>query len=313
MTEEVKIYYSAKHYAYYAKQYKEQAQQILSQTQTTGASLDTQLKETGAAQVSLITSKGTEQIGLVTQEGTTQVGNVTTEGNTQVSNVTEKGTEQIGLVTQEGTTQINLVTQEGTTQVGNVTDEGDTQVGRVTTLADEKIADATEQANIATTQAGIATEKANFATNEADRAEQAASGVYNPANHDLSNLTELGELKLKTLPQSLYVNTTPVANMAGDTTITLEDGKEVYDYNITADSILIFDSSGLSKTGNTITFELRITMPADIYSIAYNNLLYWLNDYPDMSEARTTYLLVFRSDDGGFLWYGSYQGKLIAT
>ena len=311
MADEVKVYYSAKHYAYYAMKYKEQAQQILSETQSTGAALDTQLKETGAAQTALVTAEGTKQIGLVTQEGTTQVGNVTAEGSTQVSNVTEKGTEQIGLVTQEGTTQVSLVTQEGNTQVARVIAEGDTQVERVTTLADEKIAAATEQANIATTQAGIATEKANFATNEADRAEAAASGVYNPANHDLSNLTETGELKLKTLPQSLYVNTTSAADMAGDTTITLVDGQEIYAYNVTADSSITIDASSLSKTGNTITFELRLYM-ATVRSISYNNFLGWLNDTADMSEDGKTYLLVFRSDDGGANWYASFQGYLFA-
>ena len=275
---ETKIFYSAKHYCYYAKKYKEEAQQILSQTQATGKDLDEQLKATGASQIGLVTAEGTKQIGLVEDVSTKQIGLVTAEGNTQTQRVTETGTAQVGLVTSKG---------------------------------DEKISAATKQAEIATEKANIATEKASLATEEANRAEQAASGVYNPANHDLSNLTQTGELKLKTLPLSLYVNTTEAAVMAGDTTITLVDGQEVYAYNVTEDSVITIDASNLSKTGNTITFELRLYMET-VHAISYNNFLGWLNDSADMSENGKTYLLVFRSDDGGANWYGSFQGFLFA-
>lgn len=94
-------------------------------------------------------------------------------------------------------------------------------------------------------------------------------------------------------------------------TLTLDDNTAVYLYAVTGDTLFTFDPSQLTRrSGTAITFELYLEFPAGLApTITFPAGVSWLNnEVPSMSTPGLTYMLVFRSLDGGLTWLGSKEG-----
>ena len=102
---------------------------------------------------------------------------------------------------------------------------------------------------------------------------------------------------------------TKLANLSTPT-VALADDTALYKYTLAGNTTLVFDASNLTMTtGTAITFELYLVMPSTVYTITFTNSVSWLNnEIPSMSTASKTYMLTFRSIDGGTTWLGSKEG-----
>ena len=91
--------------------------------------------------------------------------------------------------------------------------------------------------------------------------------------------------------------------------ITLTSGISLYKRTPTAATTFTFTLSGTSASSSVAyTFELCIVM-STVYSLTFPSSVIWQNgETPDMSSTGT-YLLAFRTLDGGSTWLGNLQGK----
>lgn len=111
-----------------------------------------------------------------------------------------------------------------------------------------------------------------------------------------------------------YVDSFPLSIHAGlvnlqSSTVTLQDNVTIYKYSVSATTTFTFSTSSLVRTDGALTFELYIVMPSTVYTITFPNNVSWLNgEAPSMSTPSKTYMIVFRSLDGGSTWLGSKEG-----
>lgn len=103
---------------------------------------------------------------------------------------------------------------------------------------------------------------------------------------------------------------TTIDTLSGGT-ITLDRTKAMYKKEITASTTFVFDTSNLTIANNEVmTFELVMVMGSTAFNITYPSTVTWLEgSVPVTTLPNKTYLLAFRSYDGGTSWIGSYQGK----
>lgn len=95
---------------------------------------------------------------------------------------------------------------------------------------------------------------------------------------------------------------------AAAATVALADDTVIYTHTPTANTTYTFSTTNLTDKSNVITFELVITMDTTVRTLTFNNVT-WLNgETPGLSVASQTYLLVFRSFNGGTTWVGNLQG-----
>lgn len=109
---------------------------------------------------------------------------------------------------------------------------------------------------------------------------------------------------------------TPITVTADVTTITLQSGISLYEVDFGAvDTELAFSTSAIAGAltaggYNVITFELLVKMGATVQTIDFPESVSWLNNIPPtMNAANKTYLLLFRSYDGGESWIGTQEGS----
>lgn len=123
--------------------------------------------------------------------------------------------------------------------------------------------------------------------------------VQNKINEVIDNLGGGGGSSLGAIYQK---------SAAAAATVALADDTVIYTHTPSANTTYTFSTSNLTETGKVITFELLITMGATVRTLTFNNVT-WLNgETPNLSIASQTYLLVFRSFDGGTSWVGNMQG-----
>ena len=93
--------------------------------------------------------------------------------------------------------------------------------------------------------------------------------------------------------------------------IILDRNKAMYKKSVGGDVTLAFDASNLTVAANEVmTFELLIEMGATAYTVTFPNTVTWLEgSAPTMTTVSKSYLMAFRSYDGGTSWIGSYQGS----
>lgn len=90
--------------------------------------------------------------------------------------------------------------------------------------------------------------------------------------------------------------------------ITLEPNKTHYTKTITGNTVIGFDAENLN-TNDIITFELLVKTVSTVYPVLFGPTIAWLDgDEPLFNLPNTTYLIAFRSYDGGETWIGVYQG-----
>lgn len=93
--------------------------------------------------------------------------------------------------------------------------------------------------------------------------------------------------------------------MSTGASIELKDTSNYYTIDIAEATTFSFSGA---EEGDVYTFELKMTMNS-VYSVEFPSSVKWLNDeVPDVSEAGV-YFFVFRTDDGGSVWYGNLQGR----
>ena len=109
---------------------------------------------------------------------------------------------------------------------------------------------------------------------------------------------------------------TPITVTADVTTITLQSGISLYEVDFGAvDTELAFSTSAIAGAltaggYNVITFELLVKMGATVQTVDFPENVSWLNNIPPtMNAANKTYLLLFRSYDGGESWIGTQEGS----
>lgn len=150
----------------------------------------------------------------------------------------------------------------------------------------------------------------------ADEARETAYSVGNPANHNLSNLTEAGEKKL-IQPQSLY----QLHAVLDTAAIILQEKGCRYERVVAANDDFTIDTSALNQQKD-ITFELILKMPEAVsFSLeqivplgagetADNNKKWMGGAAPDLSEPGEHWV-AFTSHDSGQTWRASYEGLFL--
>ena len=109
---------------------------------------------------------------------------------------------------------------------------------------------------------------------------------------------------------------TPITVTADVTTITLQSGISLYEADFgSTDTELVFSTSAIAGAltaggYNVITFELLVKMWSTVQTVDFPENVSWLNNIPPtMNAANKTYLLLFRSYDGGESWIGTQEGS----
>ena len=123
-----------------------------------------------------------------------------------------------------------------------------------------------------------------------------------------------GEFDGKTGPQG--VQGSPGSEPVLQSIVRLTDGnipltpdRTLYAHSPTGNTSYTFDVSGMGDlTDKCVTFELHIAMPDPHVVITFPGNMTW-QDEPNTSDGNMTYVLVFRSMDGGVSWRGNQADK----
>ena len=101
----------------------------------------------------------------------------------------------------------------------------------------------------------------------------------------------------------------PVTGVPANGIISIAENQQQYRCVVTGNTVLGFDATGVQGAGNSVTFELVLTMGSRVYPVLFGPTIAWLDgDEPLFNLPNTTYLIAFRSYDGGETWIGAYQG-----
>ncbi len=101
----------------------------------------------------------------------------------------------------------------------------------------------------------------------------------------------------------------PVTGVPASGIISLAENQQQYRHVVTGNTVLGFDATGVQGAGNSVTFELVLKMGSRVYPVLFGPTIAWLDgDEPLFNLPNTTYLIAFRSYDGGETWIGAYQG-----
>jgi hypothetical protein len=101
----------------------------------------------------------------------------------------------------------------------------------------------------------------------------------------------------------------PVTGVPASGIISIAENQQQYRCVVTGNTVLGFDATGVQGAGNSVTFELVLTMGSRVYPVLFGPTIAWLDgDEPLFNLPNTTYLIAFRSYDGGETWIGAYQG-----
>jgi len=109
---------------------------------------------------------------------------------------------------------------------------------------------------------------------------------------------------------------TPQTITAETTTITLQDGISLYKLiSGSVDTEITFSTSQISAAlaagdYNVITFELLVEMGSTVQTLEIPETVSWLDNLPTTMNAQNkSYLILFRSYDGGASWIGAAEGS----
>lgn len=109
---------------------------------------------------------------------------------------------------------------------------------------------------------------------------------------------------------------TPIDVTTDTTTVTLQDGISLYQVNLGAiDTEIVFSTAAIDSVlqageFNVISFELLVVMPGTVRTIDFPATVGWLDDIPPtMNAPNKSYLILFRSYDGGASWIGAQEGS----
>lgn len=109
---------------------------------------------------------------------------------------------------------------------------------------------------------------------------------------------------------------TPQDITTGTTTISLQDGISLYQVNVgSIDTELFFSTANINSAliagdYNVISFELLVVMGSTVQTIEFPETVTWLDNIPPTMNVKSkTYLLMFRSYDGGQTWIGVQEGS----
>lgn len=140
------------------------------------------------------------------------------------------------------------------------------------------------------------------------------SGTYATISNVNAAFDGLGDVYAKLTDLDGYAVTGHQHLTAPDTAvpasgiITLEPNKTHYTKTITGNTVIGFDAENLN-TNDIITFELLVKTVSTVYPVLFGSTITWLDgDEPLFNLPNTTYLIAFRSYDGGETWIGVYQG-----
>lgn len=140
------------------------------------------------------------------------------------------------------------------------------------------------------------------------------SGTYATISNVNAAFDGLGDVYAKLTDLDGYAVTGHQHLTAPDTAvpasgiITLEPNKTHYTKTITGNTVIGFDAENLN-TNDIITFELLVKTVSTVYPVLFGSTITWLDgDEPLFNLPNTTYLIAFRSYDGGETWIGAYQG-----
>ena len=109
---------------------------------------------------------------------------------------------------------------------------------------------------------------------------------------------------------TLYASMVSVDADSAETTVTLNNETSIYKVVLgTDDTELAFDMTGLDvDTGQVISFELVLSMPATPVEVDFPASVTWYDDIaPTLNAGSKDYTLQFRSFDGGTSWVGGNQ------
>ena len=109
---------------------------------------------------------------------------------------------------------------------------------------------------------------------------------------------------------TLYASMVSVDATSAETTVALNNETSIYKVVLdAADTEIAFDTSALTiETGQVISFELVLSMPATPVEVDFPAGVTWYDDIaPILNAGSKDYTLQFRSFDGGTSWVGGNQ------